>query len=625
MIPANEKVDVDDISDYHFLEAGKTYTMKGVIKDPETGKAYKQPDGTYSLGHKVFTTDSDDTGYVSAEVRTPLVLDTTGLDGKNVVVAEYLFEGSDDTDLTINEDGTVDETGVYQTHTGRLVKHDDLTSKSQTLSVPKIWTTALGIDTGTHYLLASGIMRFFDKVHYENVKPGLTYPLTADVMNEETGEPLLDADGNKVTATAEFTPTEANGIAYVYFTCDASKVDFRDKATVIYEELSYNKITLAVHKDLSDKNQQLFFPAVTSTLLNTKTGEHKALYSKDMDFTDTLNLSKIPTGEELMIKEVLVNARTKEPLKVDGKEITSVKKQTFDNSKASIKMPFAFDATKTDLLAKDGTLADVVAYVYVYDSKGNLIASEEDLTNTDQTITLYTEDTKISVEKVWDDNNDQDCIRPTTIKVQLYADGKASGRTVELSENNDWKYTWKDLDKQKNGEDIVYTVDEIEIPDGYTKTVTNKGAAFTITNTHKPGTTEVKVTKVWKDNNDKYQKRPGSIEVQLYKSVAGKIDAVGDPVELSENNGWKYTWSNLAKQEKGVTIIYSVDEVEVPEGYSKTVVRENDDKVVSFVITNSRPDTPKTGDAFKLIPVAFLMAAAFITGAFVIWRKKRRK
>ena len=625
VIPANEKVDVDDISDYHFLEAGKTYTMKGVIKDPETGKAYKQPDGTYSLGHKVFTTDSDDTGYVSAEVRTPLVLDTTGLDGKNVVVAEYLFEGSDDTDLTINEDGTVDETGVYQTHTGRLVKHDDLTSKSQTLSVPKIWTTALGIDTGTHYLLASGIMRFFDKVHYENVKPGLTYPLTADVMNEETGEPLLDVDGNKVTATAEFTPTEANGIAYVYFTCDASKVDFRDKATVIYEELSYNKITLAVHKDLSDKNQQLFFPAVTSTLLNTKTGEHKALYSKDMDFTDTLNLSKIPTGEELMIKEVLVNARTKEPLKVDGKEITSVKKQTFDNSKASIKMPFAFDATKTDLLAKDGTLADVVAYVYVYDSKGNLIASEEDLTNTDQTITLYTEDTKISVEKVWDDNNDQDCIRPTTIKVQLYADGKASGRTVELSENNDWKYTWKDLDKQKNGEDIVYTVDEIEIPDGYTKTVTNKGAAFTITNTHKPGTTEVKVTKVWKDNNDKYQKRPGSIEVQLYKSVAGKIDAVGDPVELSENNGWKYTWSNLAKQEKGVTIIYSVDEVEVPEGYSKTVVRENDDKVVSFVITNSRPDTPKTGDAFKLIPVAFLMAAAFITGAFVIWRKKRRK
>ena len=468
IIPVNEKVDVEDISDYHFLEAGKTYTMKGVIKDPETGKAYKQPDGTYSLGHKVFTTDSDDTGYVSAEVRTPLVLDTTGLDGKNVVVAEYLFEGSDDTDLTINEDGTVDETGVYQTHTGRLVKHDDLTSKSQTLSVPKITKIS--------------------------VKKVWNDADNADGIRPESIKVQLYKNGN----------------------------------TKVYDAV-----------ELSEKNNWSY----TWEGLPTMENNEDIIYAVDE--------VEIPAGYE--------------------KEVTN---------------------KETKFIITNTHVPDV---------------------------------TKISVEKVWDDNNDQDGIRPTTIKVQLYADGKASGRTVELSENNGWKYTWKDLDKQKDGEDIVYTVDEIEIPDGYTKTVTNKGAVFTITNTHKPGTTEVKVTKVWKDSNDKYQKRPGSIEVQLYKSVAGKIDAVGDPVELSENNGWKYTWSNLAKQEKGVTIIYSVDEVEVPEGYSKTVVRENDGKVVSFVITNSRPDTPKTGDAFKLIPVAFLMAAAFITGAFVIWRKKRRK
>lgn len=468
IIPANEKVDVEDISDYHFLEAGKTYTMKGVIKDPETGKAYKQPDGTYSLGHKVFTTDSDDTGYVSAEVRTPLVLDTTGLDGKNVVVAEYLFEGSDDTDLTINEDGTVDETGVYQTHTGRLVKHDDLTSKSQTLSVPKITKIS--------------------------VKKVWNDADNADGIRPESIKVQLYKNGN----------------------------------TKVYDAV-----------ELSEKNNWSY----TWEGLPTMENNEDIIYAVDE--------VEIPAGYE--------------------KEVTN---------------------KETKFIITNTHVPDV---------------------------------TKISVEKVWDDNNDQDGIRPTTIKVQLYADGKASGRTVELSENNNWKYTWNNLSKQKAGEDIVYTVDEVEIPDGYIKTVTSKGTAFTITNTHTPETTAVKVTKIWKDSNDKYQKRPDSIEVQLYKSVAGKIDAVGDPVELSENNGWKYTWSNLAKQEKGVTIIYSVDEVEVPEGYSKTVVRENDGKVVRFVITNSRPDTPKTGDAFKLIPVAFLMAAAFITGAFVIWRKKRRK
>ncbi len=468
VIPANEKVDVDDISDYHFLEAGKTYTMKGVIKDPETGKAYKQPDGTYSLGHKVFTTDSDDTGYVSAEVRTPLVLDTTGLDGKNVVVAEYLFEGSDDTDLTINEDGTVDETGVVKTHTGRLVKHDDLTSKSQTLSVPKITKIS--------------------------VKKVWNDADNADGIRPESIKVQLYKNGN----------------------------------TKVYDAV-----------ELSEKNNWSY----TWEGLPTMENNEDIIYAVDE--------VEIPAGYE--------------------KEVTN---------------------KETKFIITNTHVPDV---------------------------------TKISVEKVWNDNNDQDGIRPTTIKVQLYADGKASGRTVELSENNNWKYTWNNLSKQKAGEDIVYTVDEVEIPDGYIKTVTSKGTAFTITNTHTPETTAVKVTKIWKDSNDKYQKRPDSIEVQLYKSVAGKIDAVGDPVELSENNGWKYTWSNLAKQEKGVTIIYSVDEVEVPEGYSKTVVRENDGKVVSFVITNSRPDTPKTGDAFKLIPVAFLMAAAFITGAFVIWRKKRRK
>ena len=468
VIPANEKVDVDDISDYHFLEAGKTYTMKGVIKDPETGKAYKQPDGTYSLGHKVFTVSEDKSGYASAEVRTPFVLDTTGLDGKDVVVTEYLFEGSDDTDIKINEDGTVDETGVVKTHTGRLVKHDDLTSKSQTLSVPKITKIS--------------------------VKKVWNDADNADGIRPETIKVQLYKNGN----------------------------------TKVYDAV-----------ELSEKNNWSY----TWEGLPTMENNEDIIYAVDE--------VEIPAGYE--------------------KEVTN---------------------KETKFIITNTHVPDV---------------------------------TKISVEKVWDDNNDQDGIRPTTIKVQLYADGKASGRTVELSENNGWKYTWKDLDKQKDGEDIVYTVDEIEIPDGYTKTVTNKGAAFTITNTHKPGTTEVKVTKVWKDSNDKYQKRPGSIRVQLYKTVAGELEAVGEPVTLDKSMNWTYTWTDLALQENGITIIYTLDEISVPEGYTKTVTKDADSNITAFIITNSKPDTPKTGDSFRLIPVAVLMAAAFVTGAFVIWRKKRRK
>ena len=469
VIPANEKVDVDDISDYHFLEAGKTYTMKGVIKDPETGKAYKQPDGTYSLGHKVFTTDSDDTGYVSAEVRTPLVLDTTGLDGKNVVVAEYLFEGSDDTDLTINEDGTVDETGVYQTHTGRLVKHDDLTSKSQALSVPKITKIS--------------------------VKKVWNDADNADGIRPESIKVQLYKNGN----------------------------------TKVYDAV-----------ELSEKNNWSYTWEGLPTMENNE------------DIIYTVDEVEIPAGYE--------------------KEVTN---------------------KETKFIITNTHVPDV---------------------------------TKISVNKVWDDNDDQDSIRPETVKVQLYRDGvDPVGNPILLSENNNWTYTWESLPKMDDGKLISYTVDEIEIPDGYSKSVTKDGTKFIIKNIHKPGTTLVKVTKVWADNNDKYQTRPKTIEVQLYKGEGEDKEKVGDPVILDSEMNWTYTWTDLALQENGITIIYTVDEISVPEGYTKTVTKDADSNITAFIITNSKPDTPKTGDSFRLIPVAVLMAAAFVTGAFVIWRKKRRK
>lgn len=388
IIPANEKVDIEDIADYYYLEAGKTYTLKGIIMNPETGKAYVQTDGTYSTGVKTFTVPDDETGYASSNVTIPFVLDTTGLSGKDVVVAEYLFEGKDESELVVKSDGSIDTSKVYKTHTGKLVLHDDLTAVSQTLSIPEIGTTALGISTGTHYVLNSGIIKFRDEVRYKNVKPGLTYNLVADVMNPETGDALLDKDGNVITATADITPTEKNGTAYVTFTCDASKVDFRNKAIVLFETLSYNKIKLAVHADISDKGQTLYFPGVKTKLL-TSDGKQKALYSTDMNITDFVELTKIPVEEEVTVVGVLHNKTTGKALEIDGKELTSSATVTSKEGALSVSLPYRFDATKTGLLGSDGSLSDIVAFVYIYDANGNLIAVEENLSEESQTIHLY--------------------------------------------------------------------------------------------------------------------------------------------------------------------------------------------------------------------------------------------
>ena len=87
---------------------------------------------------------------------------------------------------------------------------------------------------------------------------------------------------------------------------------------------------------------------------------------------------------------------------------------------------------------------------------------------------------EISGEKIWDDENDADKIRPKSIVVELYADGeKVDEQTVTAASN--WKFTFTDLPKVKDGEEIVYTIGEVKV-EGYT----TKIDGFKITNTHTP-------------------------------------------------------------------------------------------------------------------------------------------
>ena len=603
VVPANTKVDVKDICSYNYLESGKKYTIKGVIMDPVTEKPLVQADGTYSLGHYTFTVPADETGYYSDSVEIPFTIDTTGLEDRNVVVAEYVFEGEDDSDLTVKEDGSIDTTGVLTTHTSELVAHTDLTATTQTLSVPKIGTTALGVETETHFVLNAGIIKFKDIVDYKNVIPGKTYELSATVMDKDTGKPLLDVDGNEITSSATFTPEDRNGSAEVEFTCDASKVDFRDKAIVLFEDLRYNKITLATHADLTDEGQTLYFPDVTSTLAETETGNKKPFYSKDMKLTDVVTLSNIPkstivtkygedgnayneeaAGAKLTITDILYNKRTKKPVMLGGNEVSETIEVFVSEDDVSYSIDFAFDGTKTDLYnAEDGSIADVVAFVYVYDDKGNLIAKEEELGNVDQTITFEVPKTEVKVNKVWDDADNQDGIRPNSVEVQLYKDNDvAVGKPITLAASNDWSYTWTGLKAEENAETINYYVKEVSIPDEYSCTIVKtdeNSFSYTITNTHKPGKTVINVNKIWADSDDQDGIRPESIEVQLYKN--GK--AFGDAITLSEENGWSYSWTDLDKFESGKEIKYTVDEVKVPENYKKTITNEG----TTFEITNT--------------------------------------
>ena len=77
-----------------------------------------------------------------------------------------------------------------------------------------------------------------------------------------------------------------------------------------------------------------------------------------------------------------------------------------------------------------------------------------------------TETTEVSVEKVWDDNDNQDGYRPNTIKVILLGNGEKAGE-VTLSSANNWKFTFENLPKKDKGNIINYTIQELNV-DKYT-------------------------------------------------------------------------------------------------------------------------------------------------------------
>ena len=188
--------------------------------------------------------------------------------------------------------------------------------------------------------------------------------------------------------------------------------------------------------------------------------------------------------------------------------------------------------------------------------------------------------TTVKVTKVWDDNNNQDGIRPESVSVSLLANGKVvEGKTIELSEKNNWEYVFTDLPEKENGEYIEYSVVENTVIDGYTTKITGNNnnvtstpaqtpstlaPSYTITNTHETDLTSVTVNKVWVDENDIDKIRPNSVTVRLLAN--GELVS-GKTIELSEENGWTYTFENLPKYEDGETINYTIEEIQVPPGY----------------------------------------------------------
>ena len=220
----------------------------------------------------------------------------------------------------------------------------------------------------------------------------------------------------------------------------------------------------------------------------------------------------------------------------------------------------------------------------------------------------YVPKTSITVSKTWVDNDNQDGVRPTTIKVQLFANGVAqANKVVQLTNankvgdnDNIWQYTFENLDKydaennvisyqikeltgkniaiEENGQNAGYTVN-------YEKDTEHN--VVTITNSYTPQTTEVIATKIWVDNDNADQVRPGQITIKLYN---GNTVVEKAPTVVKNGDTWTYTFKDLPKYAVGKLITYTAKELRADGTIVANNEQYNDDYVTTYngnTITNT--------------------------------------
>ena len=312
----DEQTTVTDKVEYKNLIVGNTYEVSGVLMNQETGEALLDKSGEKITAKTTFKAEKSD-----GTVELAFTFDSSLLTGKSVVVYEDLYSGDK-----------------------KVVSHADITDEGQTVNFPEIHTTATDKNTGTHTGVVNEKTTITDKVDYSNLTVGEKYKVFGVLMNQETGEKLLDKNGNAITSEKEFTAESKDGSIDIEFTFDSSLL--AGKTTVVFEDLYNENVRVAFHTDIKDEGQTVHYPEIHTTATDAATKTHTAAPDVKTTITDKVDYKNLVAGNSYEIKGVLMDKTTgKALLDKDKKEITATKKFTAEKPDGTVELVFTFDSS----------------------------------------------------------------------------------------------------------------------------------------------------------------------------------------------------------------------------------------------------------------------------------------
>ena len=408
---AGDDVKVKDTVTYKNLIPGLTYRVAGTVMDKDSKKPL-QNDGRDITAEAVFTPETAD-GTVDVE----FTFSAKEFAGKTMVLFEklYLVKNADNADAnpddTSNKDKTPDDTQKASEsentqnktdNTSNKVEvdnednnpadnsevkevliavHEDYSDENQTICVPQIKTTAKDAKSGTSMFYAEKSAKIVDTVSYRNLVPGKKYKVVGTAVDKSNGAPVI-ANGNNVTAEAEFVAKEATGKVDVVFTFDASLLAGR--TIVMFENVYYENNLIATHADITDEAQTLYVPKIGTTAIDGERKDHNSTADSSVTIVDSVAYRNLVQGQTYRVTGKLMDKATGKALVIDGKEVTAVTEFTASGTEGVVDVTFRFNGKgmtgkqlvvfeQLDVVTADGAYA---------------IASHNDINDAAQTITM---------------------------------------------------------------------------------------------------------------------------------------------------------------------------------------------------------------------------------------------
>ena len=408
---AGDDVKVKDTVTYKNLIPGLTYRVAGTVMDKDTKKPL-QNGGKDITAEAVFTPETAD-GTVDVE----FTFSAKEFAGKTMVLFEklYLVKNADNADTnpddTSSKDKTPDDTQKASEsentqnktdNTSNKVEvdnennnpadnsevkevliavHEDYSDENQTICVPQIKTTAKDAKSGTSMFYAEKSAKIVDTVSYRNLVPGKKYKVVGTAVDKSNGAPVI-ANGNNVTAEAEFVAKEATGKVDVVFTFDASLLAGR--TIVMFENVYYENNLIATHADITDEAQTLYVPKIGTTAIDGERKDHNSTADSSVTIVDSVAYQNLVQGQTYRVTGKLMDKATGKALVIDGKEVTAVTEFTASGTEGVVDVTFRFNGK-----GMTGKLLVVFEQLDVVTADGAYaIASHNDINDAAQTITM---------------------------------------------------------------------------------------------------------------------------------------------------------------------------------------------------------------------------------------------